>query len=73
MANKDDGSRQILLVQARDDLKNSRAVDAMPQGGHVTTFEFPENLQCAFETPCEVVVEGGVVKAALHEKDFKKD
>ncbi|MCY2961560.1 MAG: hypothetical protein NTY35_15460 [Planctomycetota bacterium] len=70
MAAKDDGSRQVLLVQARDDLKNGREVDAMPQGAHVTTFAFPENLECAFTTPCEVVIQGGAVSAILYEKDF---
>jgi hypothetical protein len=70
LAAADDGSRQLLLVQVRDDLSNARAVDALPQGGHVGVFAFPENLQGAVETPCEVRVEGGVVTAALYEKDF---
>jgi hypothetical protein len=70
MAGKDDGSRQFLLVQARDDLANAREVDAMPQGAHVTTFAFPENFDCAFTTPCEVVIAGGNVTAVLFEKDF---
>lgn len=70
LAAKDDGSRQFLLVQVRDDLKDTRLVDAMPQGGHVQTFEFPENLQGMFTTPFEVVVAGGVVKDVLYEKDF---
>ncbi len=72
MVAKDDGSRQILLIQARDDLKNAREVDALPSGAHVQTFAFPENLDCAFTTPCEVVVEGGTVSAVLYEADFKK-
>ncbi len=70
LATKDDGSRQFLLVQVRDDLKDTPLVDAMPQGGHVQTFEFPENLQGAFTTPFEVVVAGGVVKDVLYEKDL---
>jgi hypothetical protein len=70
LATKDDRSRQFLLVQVRDDLKDARAVDAMPQGGHVQTFEFPEGLQGMFTTPFEVVVVGGVVKDVLYEEDF---
>lgn len=70
MVGKDDGSRQILLVQARDDLKSAREVDAMPQGAHVTTFAFPENFEVAITTPCEVVIQGGNVTRVLYEKDF---
>jgi len=70
LAAKDDGSRQILLVQPRDDLANEREVDAMPQGAHVSNFAFPENFECAFTTPCEVVITGGNVTAVLYEKDF---
>ncbi len=70
IAAKDDGSRQFLLVQARDDLKNAREVDAMPQGAHVTTFAFPENFEVAITTPVEVVIQGGNVTGVLFEEDF---
>ncbi|MBL8861832.1 MAG: hypothetical protein JNK02_07445 [Planctomycetes bacterium] len=70
MAAEDAGGRQILLVQARDDLKSERMVDALPEGGHVTHFAFPEHLECAFTTPCEVVIEAGNVAAVLYQKDF---
>jgi len=70
MATKDDGSRQILLLQVRDDLKNAPEVDAMPQGAHVQTFEFPENVEGAFTTPFEVIVAGGIVTQVLYEEDL---
>lgn len=70
LSSKDDGSRQFLLVQPRDDLKNAREVDAMPQGGHVTTFAFPENFEVAISTPLEVVIQGGIVTAVLDKDDF---
>lgn len=71
MSNGDDGSQPVLLVQARDDLKATRAVDAMPQGAHVTSVALPENVECAFTTPVELRVAGGTVTAVLFEKDFE--
>lgn len=71
LASKDDGSRQYLLVQVRDDLDSGRSVDAMPQGAHVSTFEFPEKLGVALTTPVQVEVKGGNVTGVLYEKDFQ--
>lgn len=65
LAAENDGSRQFLLVQVRDDLKASRAVDAMPEGSNVTSHALPEGLEFAFTTPCEVVVTGGTVTNVL--------
>ena len=65
LAGRDDGTQPILLLQIRDDLKDSRAVDLMPDGPNVTRAEMPENLQFVLETPWELRVEGGVVTAAL--------
>ena len=71
MASHDDPSIPILLVQIRDDLKDGRAVDLMPEGAHVTHAEFPENQQVVLQTPWELHVSGGVVKAALDEEHAK--
>jgi hypothetical protein len=65
IASEDDGTQPILLVQIRDDLDQSRAVDMMPQGPHVTSVALPENQQFFVETPWDVRVAGGVVTAAL--------
>jgi hypothetical protein len=65
MARDDDGSRPILLLQIRDDLKDSRAVDAMPIGPHVTALAMPENLDVPILTPWEARVEGGVVQQVV--------
>ncbi len=70
MAANNDTTKQVLLVQVRDDLKNGRAVDALPQGGNVTSHAFPENVEFAFTTPCEVTVEGGVVTHVRTGEDF---
>jgi len=72
LASRDDGSQPILLVQIRDDLKDGRQVDLMPDGAHVTRVEFPENLQVVLQTPWELAVSGGVVTAALDEKQAKE-
>jgi hypothetical protein len=61
LTSKDDGSKQILLVQVRDDLANTRVVDALPQGAHVSNYAFPENVEFVFTTPCEIVVQGATV------------
>lgn len=66
-----DGSKQITLVQIKDDLEDGRAVDALPQGGHVTMLEFREGPTFVITTPWEVVVEGGMVTAALDEEQSK--
>jgi hypothetical protein len=71
MASHDDPSVPILLLQIRDDLKDGRAVDLMPEGAHVTHAEFPENQQVALQTPWELRVSGGVVTAALDEEHAK--
>lgn len=73
MASKDDGSQQILLVQIRDDLKDSRAVDLMPQGPHVTSVELPENQEIVVTTPYEIRVAGGVITTALDEEHAKAE
>lgn len=65
VARADDGSQQLLLVQIRDDLESTPVVDVMPAGAHVATAALPEGLQVVIETPWEVLVEGGVVAAAL--------
>lgn len=62
----------LLLVQVPDDLKDSRAVDAMPSGANVTQISFPPGTVGLFETPVEIRVEGGVVKSVLHKDDFEK-
>ncbi len=64
MANGDKGDHPILLLQIQDDEKDSRAVDAMPAGAHVTTAEFPKGMQIVLETPWEITVAGGNVTAA---------
>jgi hypothetical protein len=65
MANEKDLSQPILLVQVQDDLKSSRAVDAMPSGGNVTQVALPENLDFLLTTPLEIRIEGGVVKSVI--------
>lgn len=71
MAEKNDITTPIVLIQIRDDLKDGRAVEAMPQGPNVTQLEFPENLQFVIQTPWEIHVEGGTVTAALDEEHVK--
>lgn len=71
MASHDDPSVPILLVQIRDDLKDGRAVDLMPDGPNVTRAEFPENQQVVLQTPWELHVAGGVVTQALDEQHAK--
>lgn len=65
LATENDPTKQYLLVQVRDDLKSSRAVDAMPEGGNVTSHAFPANAEFAFTTPCDVIVRGGTVTDVL--------
>ena len=72
MAEKDDGQQPILLVQIRDDLKDGRAVDMMPNGPHVTNAELPENQEVVLQTPWELRIEGGMVTAALDEEHAKE-
>lgn len=72
MANEKSVTTPILLVQVMDDLKSSRAVDAMPTGAHVTEVQLPPG-EGMFTTPVEIRVEGGVVKAVLYEADFEKE
>jgi hypothetical protein len=72
MANEKDESQLILLVQVADDLDKGRAVDAMPSGANVTQVVLPETPSFTVETPVEIRVAGGVVTAALYEKDFEK-
>ena len=71
MAEKDDGSIPILLLQIRDDLKDGRAVGLMPQGPHVMTAMLPENQEVILQTPWELKIEGGLITAALDEKQAK--
>ncbi|MFN0006908.1 MAG: MauE/DoxX family redox-associated membrane protein [Planctomycetota bacterium] len=68
MAEKDDPTRPVLLIQIRDDMKSTSLVDLMPRGAHVTTVELPENQEVFLETPWELRVEGGTVTAALNRK-----
>lgn len=63
-----DGSKQITLVQIKDDLKDGRAVDAMPQGPHVSMLEFKEGPTFVITTPWELSVEGGTITSALDEE-----
>jgi hypothetical protein len=72
MAGRNDASELILLVQLRDDLKSSRAVDLMPEGPNVTRAEFPENQDVTAITPWELHVSGGVVTASLDEEHAKE-
>jgi hypothetical protein len=72
MAGHNDASELILLVQIRDDLKDGRAVDLMPEGPNVSHAEFPENQQVVLQTPWELHVAGGVVTAALDEEHAKE-
>ncbi len=62
----------LLLVQVPDDLKDSRAVDAMPSGANVTEISLPAGTVGLFETPFEARIEGGVVKQVLFKDDFEK-
>lgn len=71
MADDKDETVPILLVQIRDDLKDSRAVDLMPDGANVTHVELPENQEVVLQTPWELRVEGGVITAALDEEHAK--
>jgi hypothetical protein len=71
MAEQDDGMTPILLVQIRDDLKDGRAVDLMPQGPHVTSAMLPENQEVVIQTPWELRVEGGTITAAFDEEHAK--
>ena len=68
MAEQDDGMQSILLVQIRDDLKDGRSVDLMPQGPHVTNAVLPENQEVVLTTPWELRIEGGMITSALDEK-----
>jgi len=65
MAREDDGSQPIVLLQIQDDLKDSRAVDAMPAGPHVTMLATPENKELVVTTPWEFHVAGGVITESI--------
>ncbi|MFM7282339.1 MAG: MauE/DoxX family redox-associated membrane protein [Planctomycetia bacterium] len=68
LAGIDKGEQPITLVQIRDDLKDGRAVDIMPEGGHVQHLVLPENLQVMLQTPHELELSGGQVTRSLDEK-----
>lgn len=69
MANGDQGLQPILLVQIQDDLADSRAVDAMPQGAHVTQAALPKGMEVfSLQTPWEITVAGGTVTEARDPK-----
>ncbi len=68
LANGDKGDHPIVLIQIQDDPKDSRAVEAMPDGAHVTKLEFPKDLEVTVQTPWDFTVTGGVVTAALDPK-----
>lgn len=70
IAANNDATKQILLVQVRDDLKSGRSVDALPEGGNVTSHALPENLEFILTTPCEVTVQGGLVTHVKTGEDF---
>lgn len=72
MANEKEATAPVLLVQVRDDLKASRAVDAMPSGANVATHEMPDDVEVLIGTPVEIRVEGGLVKAVLFQEDFER-
>jgi hypothetical protein len=72
MAENDDPTRLVLLVQIRDDMKADSQVSLMPRGAHVTTVELPENQEVVLETPWELRVEGGTVTAALNRKALEE-
>lgn len=64
MASADDGSQPIVLLQIRDDLKDTAIVDLLPSGPHVVKIQFPDDLQFVITTPWEVEVKSGSVTAA---------
>ena len=65
LANGDRGDHPIVLIQIQDDPKDSRAVEAMPDGAHVTKLEFPKDMQVMVQTPWDFTVVGGTVTVAL--------
>jgi hypothetical protein len=73
LAHGDKGEEPILLVQIQDDEQDSRAVDAMPSGAHVTTAEFPKGMQVVLETPWEIRVAAGTVTTVLDPKTLDPD
>lgn len=68
MASADDGKKPIVLLQIRDDLKDTPIVELMPSGPHVVSIQFPDDLQFIVQTPWEIDVENGNVTAAVHEE-----
>lgn len=64
----DKGEQPITMVQIRDDLKDGRAVDVMPEGVHVQHLAYPENLQVMLQTPFELELSGGLITRALDEQ-----
>ncbi len=64
----DKGEQPITLVQIRDDLKDGRAVDVLPEGAHVAELAYPENLQVMLQTPFELELVGGEIVRALDEQ-----
>jgi hypothetical protein len=69
MAREDDGSQPIVMLQIQDDLKDSRAVDAMPNGPHVTMLATPADKEIVVTTPWELHVAGGVVDGTISPKE----
>jgi Methylamine utilisation protein MauE len=65
MAEHDDETVPILMVQIEDDLEDGRAVDLMPQGSHVTHAHYPEGLEIILQTPWELTTEGGTITSAV--------
>ena len=73
LANGDKGDHPIVLIQIQDDGKDSRAVDAMPNGAHVTLAEFPKDMQVIVQTPWDFTVAGGTVTEARDPKTLDPD
>lgn len=67
LASRDQAQQPITLVQIRDDLKDGRAVELMPTGEHVKHLAYPDALQVMLQTPWELELVGGEIKAALDE------
>ena len=70
-AARNDGSTPIALLQIKDDLKDGRAVDAMPQGAHVTQLELREGPKYVITPPWELTIAGGTITAAVGEQELE--
>lgn len=73
LANGDKGDHPIVLIQIQDDSKDSRAVEAMPDGAHVTKVEFPKDMQVIVQTPWDFTVAAGTITVARDPKSLDPD